>query len=543
VGITDAALTAIARAADGGLRDGQSIFDQMIAFCGTGQEADIQERDVIDVFGLASGAELTEVTHALVSDDTGRALSVIQNLADRGRDLERLLADLIQFLRDVLVAQVCRDSSTLSELTGSQQEEVRQLCSVTGPGVTQRLLDSLLTSEAPLRHALNKRVFLEVALIRAMREANSVQLEDVIARLADLRGDSPSLPPAAPGSGDRPAPAPPIPAASPAVEPRVPDHTPATPGPAAARPGPPVQAGVELASPAPEPELRAEGGAASESEARTAVPVTEDVVPESPPPADPIDGGAVQEAEAAGHDQREAETPPPSPALGPAATGPDPAEREQEGEEPETPEPEDDEGEEWDQDIEEDPEPPGPEYGPEERDQDIEEDLEPPGPEDPAAALRPRDESASSGSDGEDTATEPPGPGVSPEELWAAICAHLPQDDEGLEPFVRDSILQLVVVSLIENALHVAYRDEMPDERRRALDKPEVRELLSGLLRERLGVAEAEVVIKKYIPAVSGEEHQWRRVATAEKRETVGKHPCVRSIRERFGGEIVEIME
>jgi len=62
--VEPAALAAIARAADGGMRDGQSIFDQMIAFCGgTTAEETITEQDVIDVFGLASSTEL----HALIS--------------------------------------------------------------------------------------------------------------------------------------------------------------------------------------------------------------------------------------------------------------------------------------------------------------------------------------------------------------------------------------------------------------------------------------------------------------------------------------------
>ena len=105
VRVEDQALAAIARAADGGMRDEQSIFDQMIAFCGGLQEGElIREQDVIEVFGIASGTELRELALAVLGNDLNRAMLVLQAMSDSVRDLERLFEDLISYIRNVMIA-------------------------------------------------------------------------------------------------------------------------------------------------------------------------------------------------------------------------------------------------------------------------------------------------------------------------------------------------------------------------------------------------------------------------------------------------------
>jgi len=205
--IDERALAAVARAADGAMRDAQSIFDQMIAFCG-GRDGDdvIEEQDVIDVFGLASGAELAELARALIGNNLNAALAIVQSLADHGRDLERLHTDLIGYVRNVMICSVCSDPSQLLEVSASELGELQEISQGADPRLVQRILQGLLTQEASLRTALNKRVFIEATIARVIVDAHSVQLDQVIARLNELRQSG--VIPAVQGASAAPPPGP-----------------------------------------------------------------------------------------------------------------------------------------------------------------------------------------------------------------------------------------------------------------------------------------------------------------------------------------------
>ena len=225
--VEDNALAAIARAADGGMRDAQSIFDQMIAFCGGLAEGElITEKDVIDVFGLASGIELREMAAALFTNDINRAMVVLQSLADSGRDLERLFGDLINYVRNIMVAGICDDPSKFLEVSDSELADLVGIGRSIDRQMVQRILQGLVAQEWSFRAAVNKRIYFETVLARVMLDAHSVQLDDIIARLNVLTGVLPpdQLPPPRPAVVIPPATvgtASAIPAPQPTVQPQV----------------------------------------------------------------------------------------------------------------------------------------------------------------------------------------------------------------------------------------------------------------------------------------------------------------------------------
>ncbi|MBQ7651889.1 MAG: DNA polymerase III subunit gamma/tau, partial [Victivallales bacterium] len=194
INIEDAALAAIARAADGGMRDAQSIFDQIIAFCGTGANDIIREQDVIDVFGLASGLELREIASAIFSNDLNAALKILQRLADCGRDLERLYADLIEYVRNIMVAGLCNNASEILEVSETELADLSNIGHALDPHLVQRALQALVAQEWSFRAALNKRIYFEATLARVMLDTHSVQLDDVFAQLNRISGTLPQTP-------------------------------------------------------------------------------------------------------------------------------------------------------------------------------------------------------------------------------------------------------------------------------------------------------------------------------------------------------------
>src|SRR5256714_11784893 len=91
VRIAGAALQAIARGAEGAMRDAESTLDQLISFCGD----KIEEADVLSMFGLAAQSQIVELARAVLGGDIESALRLLNDLAHHGKDLGRLLSGLL----------------------------------------------------------------------------------------------------------------------------------------------------------------------------------------------------------------------------------------------------------------------------------------------------------------------------------------------------------------------------------------------------------------------------------------------------------------
>ena len=118
VSIDDAALYAIARGADGGMRDAESTLDQLISFCGN----TIVEADVLSMFGLTSRNQILSLAYAMVSGDLPTVLREFNDLARNGKDLGRLLSELLNHFRNLLLFRVSNGDLNLLEASESEGE-------------------------------------------------------------------------------------------------------------------------------------------------------------------------------------------------------------------------------------------------------------------------------------------------------------------------------------------------------------------------------------------------------------------------------------
>jgi len=168
--VSDAALGSIARMADGGMRDAQSIFDQMISFCGT----DVGEADVLDVYGLVSAAKIAELASALAAGDHKRIVGIVDDCDENGRDLYRLLVDLQTHIRGALLDAIAKGGT--SGLLGAP---------MTTEQVT-RLLDGLREGENGVKHGLSEKINFEVALLKAVEASRARAIDSLIKELATL---------------------------------------------------------------------------------------------------------------------------------------------------------------------------------------------------------------------------------------------------------------------------------------------------------------------------------------------------------------------
>src|SRR5581483_7223273 len=159
VKIDAAALDAIARGAEGGMRDAESTLDQLISFCGD----KIEEADVLSMFGLTARDQILKLAHSVLAGETETALRELNELAKQGKDLGRLVSDLLGHFRNLLIYRVSRgDLGMLAEQSA-----------VLSPDALTRVMEVFSECEMRLRDAASKKILIEVALLKAIEARNA----------------------------------------------------------------------------------------------------------------------------------------------------------------------------------------------------------------------------------------------------------------------------------------------------------------------------------------------------------------------------------
>ena len=198
VKIDPAALYAIARGAEGAMRDAESALDQLISFCGD----KIEEADVLSMFGLTAQGQILDLARAVLAGEVEGALRQLSDLAAHGKDLGRLLSDLLNHFRNLLIFQVAKGDLSMLEVTETESAALAEQSRVaTTEGLT-RILEVLAEAEIRLRDATSKKILVEVALLKCIEARTAVNLDTVLDRLQSLRegtgGEVASLPQPAP---------------------------------------------------------------------------------------------------------------------------------------------------------------------------------------------------------------------------------------------------------------------------------------------------------------------------------------------------------
>ncbi len=174
-----AALIAIARLANGGMRDSQSILDQAISFCGK----TIVERDILDIYGLASEEDIAGLAHALAAGDHEAVIAYCDKFLAEGRDLVRVLQHAQAKVRDGLLDAIRnRGASALLGATLTTEQLLR-------------MLETLQAGEPLVRGGMSERAHFEVTLLKALEQSRSRAIDSLIKDLAALAADTP------PGAG------------------------------------------------------------------------------------------------------------------------------------------------------------------------------------------------------------------------------------------------------------------------------------------------------------------------------------------------------
>ena len=187
INVSPEALACIARMADGGMRDAQSIFDQMISFCGT----EITEPDVLDVYGLVSGEKITALAGAVAAGDHQKIIAIVDECDESGRDLVRLLTDMQALVRNALLDAIAKGGR--SDRLGGVAMTTEQLT---------RLLDGLREGEGGVKLGLAEKINFEVTLLKAVEASRARAIDSLIKELAALAEES-AVTESASGEGEK----------------------------------------------------------------------------------------------------------------------------------------------------------------------------------------------------------------------------------------------------------------------------------------------------------------------------------------------------
>jgi DNA polymerase-3 subunit gamma/tau len=192
VEIDQAALYAIARGAEGAMRDAESTLDQLISFCGN----KIEEPDVLSMFGLTAQGQLLALSRAVLVGEVETVLRLLNALANQGKDLGRLLTDLLNHVRNLLIFQVSRGDLNMLEVSEAEAAALAEQSKLAAADALTRILEVLSDAELRLRDAASKKILIEVALLKAIEARNALSLDVVLKQLQDLRssGSTPQRP-------------------------------------------------------------------------------------------------------------------------------------------------------------------------------------------------------------------------------------------------------------------------------------------------------------------------------------------------------------
>ncbi len=193
-------IAAIARAAEGGMRDAISMLDQCISLSG----GEVTARQVYDMLGTSDRRYFFSLSQAVLAGDTARAMAGLDTMLEGGGDVLAISQELLRHFRDLFMCFYVKDPGETLSLDDDAVEQLKRQAAAAAPGEVLRIMGILAGLEGELRYASQPRVLLELALARCCRQEQAADLQGLLTRIerleaqlrdgAPIRQDRPTLP-------------------------------------------------------------------------------------------------------------------------------------------------------------------------------------------------------------------------------------------------------------------------------------------------------------------------------------------------------------
>ncbi|HPO17055.1 MAG TPA: DNA polymerase III subunit gamma/tau [Candidatus Hydrogenedentes bacterium] len=195
---SDEALYAIARAAEGGVRDAESILDQLISYC----DKEITFQDVFDVLGLVDWKVMHTLCDAILNKDIGRLLALVEDVVSSGKDLSQFVQEILRYYRNLLVIKTAQGADLL-HLPEEEQNEAQQRAQRYTLTNLIRLVEQFATLTSGFDSQLAQRIALESLLIRISKVGVELSVDTVLEKLLLLESFGTAVVPPEPSDPPR----------------------------------------------------------------------------------------------------------------------------------------------------------------------------------------------------------------------------------------------------------------------------------------------------------------------------------------------------
>jgi DNA polymerase-3 subunit gamma/tau len=195
--VPDAALALVARAAKGSFRDAVSTLDQLAA--ATGGQITVQA--VLQLLGAVDEEALFRLCDLVIDRDSAGALTHVEELSEQGQDIGRLVVELLEHLRHLLLIQNLGEVPENLPVTDESRDRLRAQANQIGEATVLRLCDLLAVAVDDMRQGGDPRLPLELALVKVTRPGADLSQESLAYRLELLERRAPSGPAQVPDTG------------------------------------------------------------------------------------------------------------------------------------------------------------------------------------------------------------------------------------------------------------------------------------------------------------------------------------------------------
>ena len=180
VEVEEKALRYIAKAADGSMRDALSLLDQCIAFY-LGQK--LTYDNVLEVLGAVDTDVFSQLLRKVIERDVSGVLDVVEDLVMQGRELSQLASDFTWYLRNLLLVKTSDNIEDVLDVSTENLMQLKEEAQMVEPDMLFRYIRIFSELSGQLKYATQKRVMLEVALIKLCTPAMEPDRDTLLERI------------------------------------------------------------------------------------------------------------------------------------------------------------------------------------------------------------------------------------------------------------------------------------------------------------------------------------------------------------------------
>lgn len=182
ISVDEESLITVAKKGDGSMRDSQSIFDQVVAFCGK----DIRYKDMADALNLIDEDFYFRISDSMLKNDLADMFEIAAGVVNRGYDLKEALHGLIEFFRNLLTIKVTGETKLIETSEAYLQRYREAVDSYTKEDLI-RFINFVTQAELNLKFAPQPKIKFEMTLVQLAAMDSVTQVSTLIAELQDLK--------------------------------------------------------------------------------------------------------------------------------------------------------------------------------------------------------------------------------------------------------------------------------------------------------------------------------------------------------------------